>query len=393
MESVVLDPGHGGTNPNGNSTPNGVQGPTGTREKDLTLEIARRTRDALERRGVFVLLTREQDDNPSLYERSFLSRAEDAKAFVSIHLDARGQGERGVDVWVHEGASDASLRLAEAVRTALEEVVGRGAPTPLAGRLALLSPAFQPPGCAACLVEVANLTDSDEEAQLGSDAKLDAIADGLARGILEGLRDGEAREGRGKFVMRATEESFDIWHEVPLVQQTTGMSCWAAAAAMLVGWRDCIDIDPDEVARGTGRWEAYRDGLVPEDVRALSEAWGLIMEPPKRYTVQSLRELLERNGPLWVGEASPGLHVVVITGMSGDGTSEGTRVRIADPWPVGKGERYTITFAQLQRNLEAAAGISGVPTQVLHTGGRGRTRKAFRERRDVQVSFGQRASQ
>jgi hypothetical protein len=327
-----------------------------------------------------------------LYERSFVSRAEDAKAFVSIHLDARGHGERGVEVWVHEQASDASLRLADAVLKALEEVVGLGAPTPLAGRLAVLSPAFQPPGCAACLVEVANLADPDEEAQLGSDAKLEATAEALARGILEGLRGGEAGKGRGKFVMRATEESFDIWHEVPLVQQTTGMSCWAAAAAMLVGWRDCIDIDPDEVAHGSGRWEAYRDGLVPEDVKALSNAWGLIMEPPKRYTVRSLRELLERNGPLWVGEASPGLHVVVITGMSGDGTPAGTRVRIADPWPVGKGERYTLTFAQLQQNLEAAAGIFGVPTQVLHTGGRGRTRKLFREQREVQLSFGQPAA-
>src|SRR5262249_58647305 len=132
-----------------------------------------------------------------------------------------------------------------------------------------------------------------EAGELGSDAKLDGIAEALARGSLEGLRDGEAREGRGKFVMRATEESFDIWHEVPLVQQTTGMSCWAAAAAMLVGWRDCIDIDPDEVARGTGRGGAYRDGLVPEDVRAVSEAWGLIVEPPKRYTVESLPELFD----------------------------------------------------------------------------------------------------
>src|SRR5262249_5390804 len=315
MELVVLDPGHGGRKPNGNSTPEGVQGPNGMKEKDVTLDIARRTRNALERRGVWVLLTREQDDNPSLFERSFVSREEEARAFISIHLDARGYGERGLEVWVHEQASDASQLLAEAVQRVLGKVVGSGAPTPLAGRLAVLAPAFQPPGCAACLVELGNLADPDEEAQLGSNAKLDAIAEALARGILEALRNGEAPEDPGRFVMRSVEEHFDVWHEVPLVHQITGMSCWAAAAAMVVGWRDCIDIDPDEVAQGSGGWEAYRDGLVPEDVKALSEAWGLIMEPPKRYTVQSLRELLERNGPLWVGEASPGLHVVVITGM------------------------------------------------------------------------------
>src|SRR5215472_2447680 len=76
-------------------------------------------------------------------------------------------------------------------------------------------------------------------------------------------------------------EEFDIWHEVPLVPQLTGMSCWAAAAAMIVGWRDCVDIDPTEVAHGVGRWEAYRDGLEPEDVDALARAFQLHIEDPQ----------------------------------------------------------------------------------------------------------------
>src|SRR5262249_23743080 len=62
-------------------------------------------------------------------------------------------------------------------------------------------------------------------------------------------------------------DPIDIYWEVPLVPQVTGMSCWAAAAAMLIGWRDSVAVDPEEVARSSGRWAEYRDGLEPGDVR------------------------------------------------------------------------------------------------------------------------------
>jgi len=212
------------------------------------------------------------------------------------------------------------------------------------------------------------LTDPEEETRLLSPGHLDALAGALARGILAAIDGEEPARSPGA-------QRFDIWHEVPLVQQLTGMSCWAAAAAMLIGWRDCIDIDAEQVTAGSGRWEAYREGLMPEDVPALAEAWDLVMEPPRRHSAWSLQDLLSRKGPLWVGEASPGLHVVVVAGMRGDGSAEGTKVHIADPWPVGKGERYTLTFAQLAQNLDVATGISGSPAQVLHTGGRERSRR------------------
>jgi hypothetical protein len=384
MDPIVLDAGHGGDRPAGGSTPIGVQGPGGSLEKDLTLELALRVREGLLTLGRDALVTRDSDENPTLAERTFCSRGEEACAFISLHFDSCQPKARGCQVWVHERASSESQHLADEVLEALHAVTGARAPAPLSGPMAVLDPAFHPPGCVACLVEVGCLNDPDEETRLREGGYVDSIAWALARGILCGLPD---LEERGPFSVHAAEEHFDIWHEVPLVQQLTGMSCWAAAAAMLVGWRECIDIDAEEVAAGAGRWEEYRDGLTPEDVQALAEAWGLVVEPPRRYTVQALRELLENNGPLWVGEASPGLHVVVVTGMRGDGSPEATRVRIADPWPIGRGERYSITFAELMRHLEAAAGISGGPAQLLHAGGRGRSRSVFRQRREMEVRF------
>ena len=162
----------------------------------------------------------------------------------------------------------------------------------------------------------------------------------------------------------------DVWCEVPLVPQVTGMSCWAAAAAMLIGWRDCVRVDPEEVARACGRWAEYREGLEVSDVPSFAAAWQLIAERPAAIDARQLHRLLVANGPLWVGEASPGLHVVVVTGMIGDGSDDGTRLRVLDPWPVGRGERYSIPVSELARSHRALAGLTAGEALVLHTGGR-----------------------
>lgn len=170
---------------------------------------------------------------------------------------------------------------------------------------------------------------------------------------------------------RTYKHAFDVWNEVPLLPQLTGMSCWAAAAAMIVSWRDRIAINPQEMAAGIGQWTAYRDGLHPRDVTALANRWGLFIEPTLYWSVSALRHMLVTKGPLWMGEASPGLHSIVVTGMYGDGTPEGSFVRINDPWPVGQGERYVISFRQLRQNYQMATDTVGIHAQLLHAGGRG----------------------
>jgi N-acetylmuramoyl-L-alanine amidase len=58
MAVIVIDPGHGGNSVVGHSSPNNATGPAGTKEKNLTLEIAVRVGDALNGSGHTVLLTR-----------------------------------------------------------------------------------------------------------------------------------------------------------------------------------------------------------------------------------------------------------------------------------------------------------------------------------------------
>ncbi|MCG3158213.1 MAG: hypothetical protein DKINENOH_04854 [bacterium] len=169
-------------------------------------------------------------------------------------------------------------------------------------------------------------------------------------------------------------QSFDVnWNEVELVPQLTNMSCWAAAAAMVVGWRDRLSIDPAEIAAGAGRWQEYHTGLYPRDHAALGQAWRLVAEPPQSYTVEGFRRLLETNGPLWIGVAVPSGHAVTVTGMYGDGTPEGTFVRYNDPWPAGKGQHQSVKgFREFMREYENRATTNGpgnVNVQILHASG------------------------
>ncbi len=179
-----------------------------------------------------------------------------------------------------------------------------------------------------------------------------------------------------------SNESFDInYPDVPLINQLSNMSCWAASAAMIVGWRDHLTIDRDAINSGTNQWSAYVTGLQPGDVPTLANIWNLTIEPPQSYTIDGLQALLQNHGPLWVGAATPNLHVIVVTGMYSDGSADNTFVRINDPWDrdpgspgaVGaylnthdNGSQYVLTLAQFASEYESAATFPGVNIQVLH---------------------------
>jgi N-acetylmuramoyl-L-alanine amidase len=78
---VVIDPGHGGPDI-------GVTGQGGAQEKQLVLSIARRAKVLIESRlGVRVLLTRDDDSNPTLDARTALANNNNADLFISVHLN------------------------------------------------------------------------------------------------------------------------------------------------------------------------------------------------------------------------------------------------------------------------------------------------------------------
>ena len=82
IRTITIDPGHGGED-------DGAKGTNGAKEKDLALSVARRVKAVIEARlGIRVLLTREDDRNVALDERTALANNNKADLFVSIHANA-----------------------------------------------------------------------------------------------------------------------------------------------------------------------------------------------------------------------------------------------------------------------------------------------------------------
>ena len=79
---VVLDPGHGGTDPGASNAKYGLI------EEHLTLDIAFRARTILEGRSVSVALTREGDVGLGNSDRGEIANACGARVFVSIHFNS-----------------------------------------------------------------------------------------------------------------------------------------------------------------------------------------------------------------------------------------------------------------------------------------------------------------
>lgn len=80
---VVIDAGHGGTDPGAISVTRDIS------EKQLTLALAHELRDVLVQRGrVRVAMTREDDRYLSLDDRAAVARRLGAGLFVSLHMDS-----------------------------------------------------------------------------------------------------------------------------------------------------------------------------------------------------------------------------------------------------------------------------------------------------------------
>ena len=104
---IVIDPGHGGEDP-------GAIGHFGSREKDVTLAVARRLKRILDAQPKLrCALTRNDDYFVPLGERVRRARAAQADLFVSIHADAVvSSSPRGSSVYVlsDRGASSTTAR-------------------------------------------------------------------------------------------------------------------------------------------------------------------------------------------------------------------------------------------------------------------------------------------
>ncbi len=103
VRRVVLDAGHGGTDPGASAL--------GIEEKFVTLDIGRRLRRMLERNGFEVVETRGDDRTIKLRERARLANSSRSDVFVSIHVNSivKYTASHGVETYYLGPTDDPSL--------------------------------------------------------------------------------------------------------------------------------------------------------------------------------------------------------------------------------------------------------------------------------------------
>ena len=192
VRHIVLDPGHGGRD-------TGAIG-TRTREKYLTLAIARRVRDRLVRAGYRVTMTRHTDIALTLAQRAALAKALKADLFISIHINAvQNASLAGIETYALSPAGVPSSSSEKASPTvhpgnrcdlnnlALANMIHRYLLSRTAGsdrgvkraRFAVLRDITMP----GVLVECGFITNPAEELRMMTPAHQEKIARGIADGI------------------------------------------------------------------------------------------------------------------------------------------------------------------------------------------------------------------
>ena len=81
IRTIMIDPGHGGKD-------NGAPGPNRTWEKQITLALSLKLRNALKAKGFNVIMTRSTDRYPSLEDRVNMHAKTKADLFISVHCNA-----------------------------------------------------------------------------------------------------------------------------------------------------------------------------------------------------------------------------------------------------------------------------------------------------------------
>ena len=80
---IVLDAAHGGTD-------TGARGQGALAEKDIVLDLTRAVRAELERQGFHVVMTRNDDSNPTYDDRAALANAQRDAIFITFHISSTG---------------------------------------------------------------------------------------------------------------------------------------------------------------------------------------------------------------------------------------------------------------------------------------------------------------
>jgi N-acetylmuramoyl-L-alanine amidase len=197
---IAIDPGHGGRD-------TGARGPTGLLEKDVCLELARKL--ALRLESLYqVTLTRSDDYQVELMQRTAIANQADADLLISLHTGAGFvHSARGISIYYHADTSQsltpgdlrrsgdanerqqwertqnryqsASLALATTLKKYLDQDPDLPASSIHGAPLAVLEGADMP----AVLIEIGHLTHPATEAKLAAFQDRERLTEQIFSGV------------------------------------------------------------------------------------------------------------------------------------------------------------------------------------------------------------------
>lgn len=181
MPLVVVDPGHGGTDPG--TVGNGLQ------EKNITLDAALRLRDALTRCGIRVIMTRTTDSlvlpngtiSQDLSQRAAIANNNHADLFISWHVDSSSSPDvNGVATWIYPSAKGTSTQtIAQNIVDAIALATGQKNRGVYFGDFAVLRETTMD----AVLIESGFITNAQEAANLAQASFRAKQAEAVAKAV------------------------------------------------------------------------------------------------------------------------------------------------------------------------------------------------------------------
>lgn len=176
---IMIDPGHGDAN-------YGALSPRGFKEKDFNLAQSRSIAAALKKAGYRVIMTREYDSFPKLYDRPKLAIAKKVDLFISVHHNATAadqdprQKRHTTTLW----SNDKGRRLAECIQPHIAKVM---APVKNNGAMYQSLAVGRNPAIPSCLLEVDFINLPAGEAESMDPVRREKIAAAVVAGVKDWL--------------------------------------------------------------------------------------------------------------------------------------------------------------------------------------------------------------
>jgi N-acetylmuramoyl-L-alanine amidase len=173
---IAVDAGHGGTNAGASGAK------TGIKEKDYTLKMAKALESYLKRKGVTVYMTRTDDSDIGMIDRTLMLKEKDPDLLISIHLNSSSNAAvKGTSTYYRYIGYRA---LSQYILDRMLDLKLNNFGNIGAFNFALSGPTEYPN----CLVEVAFLSNEEDEQRIADERFHKEVAEQIYKGIRDWLK-------------------------------------------------------------------------------------------------------------------------------------------------------------------------------------------------------------